>query len=154
MEGLREPDTIALSRTNSLLKMAEKTPGAGQGKRHGAEFAEQPVPFGDRELALRRWDIVKEVGQPLQASRGEREGHVDGVKNPPKHLLAGCPGGIALGEFGQGNWFGAGSEGESGRKIVSMVCIRLRRVREAVVGWATARKSSTKTSTAETGRWK
>jgi hypothetical protein len=88
-----------------LLEETEKTAGARERNRHGAEFSQDAMPFLDGDTALRGRNAIEELEEASGAAGGEREGHVRGVDNPSQNFFDGVPRGVALAKFFNRNRF-------------------------------------------------
>jgi hypothetical protein len=74
------------------------------------------VPADKGQSFLRRRNGAQDIRQTLEASRREREGHIDRIQNPPQHLFAGGPRGVAFGELRERNRLGAMDWIEGGQR--------------------------------------
>ena len=77
---------------------------AGDPQDHTAKFTEEFVPGLGTDPSGSQGG-GKDVAQGGMAMRGQLNGALQGVDEPPQHNFSGGPAGIALVEFGQGDWF-------------------------------------------------
>ena len=77
---------------------------AGDPQNHTAKLTEELVPGLGTDSSGSQGG-GKDVAQAGMAMRGQLDGALQGVDEPPQHNFAGGPAGIALVEFGQGDGF-------------------------------------------------
>ena len=79
MHSLLQQDSGAKLVGQGVLHVAEEMVRARQGKSHQPELAEHLVPLPHACLLLRDGNRGKDVGEALDAMRGQMDRHVDGV---------------------------------------------------------------------------
>ena len=77
---------------------------AGDPQHHTAKLTEELVPGLGTDSSGSQGG-GKDVAQAGMAMRGQLDGALQGVDEPPQHNFSGGPAGIALVEFGQGDGF-------------------------------------------------
>jgi hypothetical protein len=91
-----EADAASVGKGERQLKLAKEASGARKGQGHGAEFAQQAMPFLYGGTALGQGEVPQDLLKALPPMGREFEGHRGGVNGPAKEMFVGFPVGVAF----------------------------------------------------------